>query len=71
MTISTYHCPKCSRQLQVSGVATIDDVDYPIFQCDDCLHKVKAFGDEFEVNLTFAVRPDGSWFDPTKDDEQV
>lgn len=69
--IPVYHCPKCARQLEASGMATINEVDYPIFQCDDCMNKVEAFGDTFEVNFTFAVRPDGSWFDPTRDDEPL
>jgi hypothetical protein len=66
--IDTYHCPKCSRQLNASGVATLNDVEFPVFQCDSCIVEVEAFGDKFEVNFTFAVDASGAWFDPTRSD---
>lgn len=66
--IDTYHCPKCSRPLEASGVASLDGVDYPVFQCDDCIVEVEAFGDKFSVNFTFAVDAAGAWFDPTRSD---
>lgn len=64
MTISVYHCPKCSRQLPPSGTLAIGDQEVTIFQCDECLQTVTMMGGEWEVAFTFAVRPDGSWFDP-------
>lgn len=64
MSISVYHCPKCSRQLPVSGSLTIGEQDVAIFQCDECLQTVDMLGEPLEVAFTFAVREDGSWFDP-------
>lgn len=65
--IDTYHCPKCSRELAACGVATGDTDEVPIFQCDHCHSEIEAFGDTFKVAFTFAVNPDGSWFEPAKD----
>ena len=64
MTISVYHCPRCSRQLPASGELSVGDDDVTIFQCDECLQTVTMMGENWEVAFTFAVRPDGSWFDP-------
>jgi hypothetical protein len=38
-----------------------------VFQCDECLQEVEMMGEKWEVAFTFAVRPDGSWFDPKAD----
>jgi len=64
MSISVYHCPKCTRELPPSGTLSLGSEDVTIFQCDECLQKVEMMGDTFEVAFTFAVRGDGSWFDP-------
>lgn len=63
--IDSYHCPRCSRLLRVSGSVTVDgEAALPVFQCDECLSVVQAFGDSIEVAFTFVVRPDGSWIEP-------
>jgi hypothetical protein len=41
-----------------------------IFQCDECLQTTTMMGEPIEVAFTFAVRPDGSWFDPKEDDDE-
>jgi DNA-directed RNA polymerase subunit RPC12/RpoP len=70
MAISVYHCPKCSRSLTPSGTLSIDGEDAAtIFQCDECLQKVDMMGETWEVAFTFAVRADGSWFDPKTDED--
>jgi len=65
--IDVFHCPKCSRELHASGIATSDAGEIPIFQCDHCTTEVAAFGDTFKVNFTFAVNEDGTWFEPARD----
>lgn len=67
--LDTYHCPKCSRLLHASGVATLNGEEIPVFQCDDCMNEVEAFGEKFTVNFTFAVDAAGAWFDPTRRSE--
>lgn len=57
-------CPKCSRQLQQSGVVQIGADTFPVFQCDECLQAVELFGTSFEVALTFALDAAGKPFDP-------
>lgn len=66
--ISVYHCPKCSRQLPPSGTLEADGEEVTIFQCDECLQTVLFDGTKFDVAFTFAVRADGSWFDPKASD---
>jgi len=67
MAISVYHCPKCTRQLPSSGTLAVGDEEVTIFQCDECLQAVNMMGENWEVAFTFAVRADGSWFDPKAD----
>jgi len=65
--LSVYHCPKCSRQLPPSGTLAADNEEVTIFQCDECLQTVNMMGEDWEVAFTFAVRGDGSWFDPKQE----
>lgn len=66
--IESYCCPRCSRQLPISGVVAVGDEELPVFQCDDCTSDVVAFGQSLRVAFTFVVRADGSWYEPAATD---
>jgi len=59
-----FPCPKCARSLEPSGVMSLGGAELPVYQCDECLHKVEFMGEEIELPLTFAVGADGVPFDP-------
>jgi hypothetical protein len=37
---------------------------FPVFQCETCIIPWKVGNSEFPTAFTFALRPDGTWFDP-------
>jgi uncharacterized Zn finger protein len=59
-----FPCPKCGRSLEASGLLTIDGVDHPVYQCDDCTETATVFGEEMELAVTFAVDQAGRVFKP-------
>jgi hypothetical protein len=61
-------CPSCGAILDPGGVVTLDGVEFPVFQCDTCTREVDFLGSSETVALTFALRPDGSPFDPADPD---
>ena len=66
--LDTFPWPRCNRKLIRSGEITIEDADFPVFQCDECIVHVKMFDEPIEAALTFAVDAEGKPFDPASDD---
>lgn len=62
--MDTYHCPKCSRLLRRSDDLIIDGVNYPLFRCGNCTHRVCELGDIRDEPLAFCVNRVGAPFDP-------
>lgn len=60
----THPCPKCNRQLIVSGEIRMGDQTLDVFQCDECLVDWRFDGATFEVALTFAIDAQGRLIDP-------
>jgi hypothetical protein len=55
--------------LQPSGEADVSIaggqvLSVPVYQCDECIVEVDFMGEKMELDLTFAVGPDGKPFDP-------
>lgn len=67
--IESFCCPKCSSQLAISGVVTVEGEILPVFQCGGCTSEVLAFGEPLQVAFTFVVRADGSWYEPAASDD--
>jgi hypothetical protein len=65
--LDTFPCPKCGRTLQRSGEVEVEDVTFPVFQCDECVVETEMYGEPFETALTFAVDAAGKPFDPASD----
>jgi hypothetical protein len=63
-----FPCPKCGRNLEQSGEATVAGQKFPVFQCDECIVETKMFGEPVEVAFTFAVDAMGKPFDPATED---
>jgi hypothetical protein len=40
----------------------------PVFQCDECVSRVKFMGDEIEAAVTFILDEKGQPFDPASED---
>lgn len=65
--ITVYHCPRCSAELESSGVLTIGPIEMPVFQCETCLVSRELFGPgsgEIEMAFTFAVNSLGQPVSP-------
>jgi uncharacterized Zn finger protein len=70
MTITTYHCPKCSTALEPAGEVVVDGTPLPVFQCDTCTVARSVFGPgskEYRMSFTFAVNAAGQPVDPGDD----
>lgn len=69
--INVYHCPKCSMELESTGILTIGPVSMPVFQCDSCVVRREVFGagtGEIELAYTFAVNAAGQPVAPGEED---
>ena len=55
-------CPKCGRRLQPCGVMTVNGIDMPTYQCDECIVPIDIGGEHFDGALTFCLGPDGKPF---------
>jgi hypothetical protein len=66
--ITTWHCPRCSMELQASGSVEADGETMPVFQCERCVVRKPVFGELFDVALTFAVNAAGKPVDPVDDE---
>ena len=64
-------CPKCNRNLQPSGVVAVDDDEFPVYQCDECLVTQSVLGVWMETALTFCVDGEGRAFNPADPDEPL
>ena len=69
MAIHAWHCPRCSRELEAEGLASMEGVELTVFQCDHCTVTVPLFPDDpndngevWELPFTFAVDPAGQVF---------
>jgi hypothetical protein len=60
-------CPRCKRKLEQCGEVGVEGETYAVFQCDDCIVPMKFGNDSIDGAYTFALRPDGSTFDPRAD----
>jgi DNA-directed RNA polymerase subunit RPC12/RpoP len=66
--VTNYHCPRCSAELEATGLVEADGAECPVFQCDACQVEVELFGERFRGALTFCVDPAGRPFDPATPD---
>lgn len=69
--ISVYHCPRCSAELQVSGIISVNGVEMPVFQCESCIIHREFFGPgngTVEMAFTFAVNAAGQPVSPGCED---
>ena len=69
--IDQFPCPKCGRTLRRSGEFAVNGVEFPVFQCDECIVEAEMYGEPFETALTFAVGADGKPFDPATEDGEL
>lgn len=53
--VPTYHCPKCSQQLDAIGLFDHDGEACPVFQCHTCKQNIQFFDAVVEVPFTFYV----------------
>jgi hypothetical protein len=58
----TYACPKCGRPLEPTGLVTVDGVDQPVYQCDECTELTDVFGEKMKLPFTFTVNARGQVF---------
>ncbi|MCE9533963.1 MAG: hypothetical protein K8T89_23000 [Planctomycetes bacterium] len=61
-------CPRCKRTLEQCGEVVVEGESFAVFQCDDCIEPMQFGGESFDAAYTFALRPDGTTFDPSADD---
>jgi hypothetical protein len=64
-------CPKCNRSLAADGEASLGDVVYPVYSCDECLMDADFGGETMELPLTFAVDEKGRKLDPADPDREL
>ncbi len=57
-------CPKCQRELTLSGEADCEGRTLAVYQCDECTTPWEFDGQTFSTALTFAVDQDGRLVDP-------
>jgi hypothetical protein len=69
--IDTFPCPKCNRLLRRSGEVKVEDITFPIFQCEECTSPWTVEGEVFDTAYTFAVDAQGQPFDPAADDGKL
>jgi transcription elongation factor Elf1 len=60
----THPCPKCNRQLTISGAVQMSDEILDVYQCDECVVNWQFDGATFEVAFTFAIDAQGRLIDP-------
>jgi hypothetical protein len=49
----------------------MEDTDFPVFQCDECIDPWKVEGETFDTALMFAVDAQGRPFNPLSDDGRL
>jgi len=65
--LNTYHCPRCSKQLDTEGSIWIEENEYPFFQCSECKTRDIINGHPVTRPYQFAVDRVGAPFDPSGD----
>jgi hypothetical protein len=65
-------CPKCGRQLDASGVVSIDGgPERPVYLCEDCLVPTQVFGETMQMPLTFYIDRHGRAVNPAAPDQPL
>ena len=47
--LDQFPCPKCGRTLRRSGEFAVNGVEFPVFQCDECIVEAEMYGEPFVV----------------------